>query len=148
MKLKAALDNFDEESRITGLLCKDKSLAQQQFLEESDINTLVERFHLTGEMPQLTTLPAYADYEGIFDFQSAMNTIRAAQETFMTLPAKLRARFHNEPQEFLDFCNDPENLEEARKLGLLKPQEPAPAPAPIETTPTPTPAPPEAGKTA
>lgn len=148
MKLKAALDNFDEESRRTGLLCKDKSLTQQQFLEESDINTLVERFHLTGEMPQLQQLPAYTDYEGIFDFQTAMNTIRAAEETFMTLPAKLRARFHNEPQEFLEFCSDPENKDEARKLGLLKPEEPTPAPPAIEPTPTPTPAPTGAGETA
>lgn len=118
--------NYDmnEASDASGLACKDKSLAQQQFKEEADINTIVERFHLTGQVPQLAHLPQYGDYEGIFDFQSAMNTIRSAQEQFMSLPANIRARFHNEPQEFLEFCNNKENHAEARKLGILAPESP------------------------
>lgn len=120
----------DDASMQTGLRCKDPTLAQQQFQEECDINTIVERFHLTGEMPQLQQLPAYDDYHGIFDFQTAMNSIRKANETFMELPAKLRARFHNEPQEFLEFCANEENHDEARKLGILRPE---PIPAPQET---------------
>lgn len=111
----------DKASKESGLHCKDPSLAQQHFAEECDINTIVERFHLTGEVPQLQQLPSFDDYEGVFDFQTAMNTIRSSQETFMSLPAKLRARFHNDPQEFLEFCSDQDNHDEARKLGLLKP---------------------------
>ena len=122
IKLKAQLDNFDQDSIRTGLKCLDKSLAQQQFKEDSDINTLVERFHLTGEMPQLTQLPTYQDFDNIFDFQTAMNAIRSANETFMSLPAQLRARFHNDPQEFLAFTSDEQNLPEARKLGILSPE--------------------------
>lgn len=104
----------------SGLNCKDKTLTQQSFKEECDINTIVERFGLTGEMPQVLHLPAYGDYEGIFDFQTAMNAIRQAQESFMNLPAKLRARFHNEPQELLEFCADANNKDEAIKLGLVE----------------------------
>lgn len=116
--------NYDmnEVSEQTSLACKDKTLTQQSFKEEADINTIVERFHLTGQLPQFNQLPQYADYEGIFDFQDAMNVIREAQETFMELPANLRARFHNNPQEFLEFCGDPENLPEAKKLGILSPE--------------------------
>lgn len=35
----------------SGLRCEDATRAQQQFKEESDINTIVARFGLTGEMP-------------------------------------------------------------------------------------------------
>lgn len=120
IKLKQAYDDHMPASDETGLHCKDPSLAQQHFLEDSDINTIVARFHLTGEVPQLQQLPSYADYgDQIFDFQSAMNAVRHATETFMQLPADLRARFHNDPQEFLQFTSDAGNMPEARKLGIL-----------------------------
>lgn len=113
----------DQASRESGLDCKDKSLAQQHFRDEVDINTIVERFGLTGMLPQVIALPQSGDFTGIFDFQSAMNTVRLAQEQFMALPAKMRARFHNNPQELLVFLEDDENRPEAEKLGLVKPVE-------------------------
>lgn len=122
----------------SALHCKDKTLAQQQFRDEVDINTIVERFGLTGELPDDLRLPQYGDYTGIFDFQSAMNTVRQATENFMQLPAKMRARFNNDPQQLLEFLDDDDNRPEAEKLGLVnkKPE----APAPVEP---PTPAPKE-----
>lgn len=122
----------------SALKCADKTLARQEFKEETDINTLVERFHVTGELPQNVRMPTYGDFTGVFDFQTAMNAIRSAQESFDQMPANVRARFHNDTQEFLEFCSDPENKEEAIKLGLVDkpPQTPQPTPA---RAPTPTP---------
>jgi len=125
--------NYDADSvsQETGLLCEDKSLAQQQFLEESDINTIVRRFNLTGQLPDNVRAPQYADFEAVFDFQTAMNAIRSAEESFMAMPAAVRSRFSNDPQLFVEFCSDPGNLDEARKLGLAMPlpvdKSPAPA---------------------
>lgn len=115
--------NYDVEqaSSDSGLKCEDPSLCQQQFLEESDINTLVERFGLTGEMPASVVVPQYGDFSGIGDFQSAMNAVLAAQANFMELPAKVRARFDHDPQKLLEFVSDAANADEARSLGLLKP---------------------------
>lgn len=113
----------------SALECKDPTLAQQQFAEESDINFIANKFHLTGEVPTVLNLPKYGDFEGIFDFQSAQNSVRIALEQFMTLPAKLRTRFDNKPQKLLDFLENPENKEEAEFLGLTnKPQDPPQAP--------------------
>lgn len=114
--------NYDmnEAGDESGLACKDPTLTQQSFKDEADINTLVERFHLTGEMPQLQQLPSYDDYTGLFDYQTAMNAVIAARQTFESLPAKTRARFHNEPQEFLEFFEDPENRPEAIRMGLIQ----------------------------
>lgn len=133
--------NYDmnEASRKSGLHCKDKTRTQQHFKEECDINTIVQRFGLTGELPTTVQTPTYGDYTGIFDFQSAMNKVVEAQQNFMTLPAKIRARFHNDPQELLEFVTDESNRPEAEKLGLVER-----APQPTEASPTPSGAPPAA----
>lgn len=138
--------NYDtkQHSDDTGLACPEPTLTQQQFLEESDINFIAERFGLTGEMPQVLKLPAYGDFEGIYDFQSAQNQVREAETSFMTLPAKVRARFNNNPQQLLEFVEDEANREEAIFMGLVKrpevePQSPPAAPQPAGKGDTPTP---------
>lgn len=120
MQLKMAYDDHMPESNRTGLHCRDQTKTQQQFKDETNILTIVERFGLTGEMPQVLHLPEYGDFTGIFDFQSAQNTIRFAQEQFMSLPANMRARFHNDPQELLEFVANDDNRAEAEKLGLVE----------------------------
>lgn len=116
--------NYDTEkaSREAGLKCKDVTRTQQNFAEEADINTIVNRFLRTGVMPNsIDAPPQFADFEEVFDFQSAMNTIRAAQESFNALPARTRARFGNDPHEFVAFCSDENNAEEMIKMGLRVP---------------------------
>jgi len=131
MLFASAYDNFDDRSVETGLKCLDDSLTQQQFRDESDINNIVDRFMKTGHLPDPVSMPQYVDYEGVFDFQSAMNVVRQADENFMRMDAKVRSRFHNSPQEFLEFFADPANAEEAVRLGLAvsKPKESPPVDA-------------------
>jgi phage internal scaffolding protein len=136
MKLVSALDNFDVLSEKTGLICLDDSLTQQQFKEESDINTIVNRFLKTGVLPTPNTFPQYVDFEGVFDYQSAMNLVRAADESFMRMDAKVRSRFNNSPQEFLEFFANPANAQEAIRLGLAIPQPSAVTNVTEEVTPS------------
>lgn len=122
----------------SGLQCNDPTLTQQSFKDEVDINTLVERFGLTGEMPQLQQLPSFGDFEGIFDYQTAQNAVVAARETFQSLPAKLRTKFDNDPQKFISFFDDEENRAEAIKLGLIeRPKDPQPLQKQGDTPTTP-----------
>ena len=114
--------DMDLASDQTGLKCLDPSLTQQQFKEESDINTIVDRFMKSGVLPNPVNMPQYMDTEGVFDFQTAMNYVRQADENFMRMDAKVRARFNNSPQEFLTFFADPANTDEAIRLGLAIPQ--------------------------
>ena len=118
--------DVDQVSNETGLRCDDPSLTQQQFKEEADINTIVDRFLKSGVLPTAVNMPQYVDYEGVFDFQSAMNVVRQADENFMRLDAKVRVRFNNSPQAFLEFFANPENAEEAVRLGLAIPKAPLP----------------------
>lgn len=103
----------------TGLDCSEsEDMAKQEFKEEVDINTLVRRFHISGELPQGVRLPEYGDYTGVHDYHSAANAIAQANEAFDTMPAEIRERFGNDPAAFVDFCLDSNNLAEARKMGL------------------------------
>lgn len=123
--------DVDAVSRETGLECKDASLAKQSFAEEVDINTIIRRFGLSGELPENVRMPVNADFEEVFDFQSAMNRIVEAREAFDAMPAHVRARFANDAAKFVDFCSDEANRDEAIKLGLVpKPVAAAPAAAP------------------
>lgn len=128
--------NYDSDalSEETGLRCEDESRTEQEHAEEADINYIADRFLRTGEAPQVLNLPTPMDFDGIFDFQTAMNTIAQAREEFMTLPAKVRTRFSNDPAQLLEFVNNNENREEAIKLGFIPKPEPAPEPQPVVKT--------------
>ncbi len=123
--------NYDRDvaSNDSGLECLDPTMAQQQFREECDINTIMERFGRTGELIAPVRMPQYGDFDGVNDYHSAMNAIVEAQTAFEALPAKVRARFSNDPAEFLEFVYNEENREEAIRLGLV--EAPLQAPAPV-----------------
>lgn len=113
--------NYDGDvvSYETGLFCEDESLAQQYMRDECDINVMVERFSRTGIPDAPPVVPGVVDFDEVFDFQSAMNVVVEAQRGFMELPAKLRARFSNDPAQFLAFVHDESNRDEAVLLGLI-----------------------------
>jgi phage internal scaffolding protein len=110
--------NVDYVSNQYGVECLDESLAVQSAAIDADINTIVRRFGITGELPQDVRVPLLDDFDQVFDFQSAQNALVAARESFMQMPADVRDRFQNDPHRFVEFCSNPANLPEMRKLGL------------------------------
>jgi len=116
----------DVESELAGLSCGDPSRTQQQFSEECDINTIVRRFGVTGQVPTTLRAPLQGDFH-VMDYHGAMNALVAASESFEKLPADVRYRFRNDPGLFVEFCSDEANRDEATKLGLRFPQAAAPA---------------------
>lgn len=119
-------------SVATGLRCEDPSMAVQSQKDESDINTIVRNFGVTGRVPVAVRLPEYGDFEGIDDYRSAIEAVRAAEASFMAVPAAIRERFHHDPQAFADFCTKSENLTQLREWGLA-PTPPAPEVPPAAT---------------
>ena len=69
-----------------------------------------------------------AIFSGAPDFHTAMNLVRKAQEEFVRVPAHVRARFRNDPQEFMNFFENPDNYAEALKLGLVNARPPSGTP--------------------
>lgn len=106
----------------SALECKDKTLAQQHMKDECDINVLVKRFVVTGEIPMLTLPPMQGDFSDAPTYQDALNLMVEAQRSFMQHPAEVRARFQNDPAQFVDFCSNEQNRDEMRRMGLFSPE--------------------------
>jgi len=113
--------NYDTNaaSDESGLACEEPTLAQQHFKDECDINNILRQFNITGLLPEAPLSPRYGDFSGITDYHSALNAVIAAEDGFMELPADLRARFLNDPENLINFLNDESNKDEAIKLGLV-----------------------------
>ncbi|AXH73030.1 MAG: internal scaffolding protein [Microviridae sp.] len=132
---------FPEESSFQ---CFKPSRTKQSFKDECDINKIMAQFQTSGVL-EFTTRhePQYGDVTGL-DFVQAMNTVATARDMFQAMPAHLRERFANNPANFLDFVQDPENRLEAERLGLVQKKQPqqatqtgAGAPLTSSTIPTP-----------
>jgi len=121
-----------------------ESKTQQQFKDETNINNIMARYEKTGLIDHLNNrAPNYGDFTEVDDYQSAVNKIMLADEYFMELPAKIRAHFNNNPAEFLEFTENPENMDAMIEMGLAYAPEPPPEvaePSEPEITPQ---APPE-----
>jgi phage internal scaffolding protein len=112
--------DLDAASNESGLGCEDPSLAQQHFKEECDINTILQKFNITGLLPENPLSPRYGDFTGISDYHTALNRVIAAQDEFDGLPAQIRARFENDPEQLINFLEDENNRPEAEALGLVE----------------------------
>lgn len=116
--------------RRVSLSFPTKGRTRQSFKAECDINNIMSRFRKTGVLDFTSRYEAqYGDVTAV-DFTAAMNTVAQARGMFFAMPAHIRDRFGNKPENFLAFVQNPANKDEARHLGLLKPEVPAPIPAP------------------
>lgn len=131
-------NNYDRNaaSEESALVCADESKTKQSFKEETDINEIVRRFGLTGQLPgDGIRAPTYGDFTEVVDFHTAMNAVAQARESFDKLPAEVRTRFNNDPGAFVDFCSQPENGPELEKMGLKAPKPAAAGPEPTPRAP-------------
>lgn len=100
---------------------KNDEQVQQSFKDDADINKIIARGKKTGIFG--TGIPGnrkarFGDFTSI-DYMTMMNQVADVESQFMTLSPKLRTRFKNDPYQLIRFVEDPDNLEEARRLKLL-----------------------------
>lgn len=124
MKLRSQYNyKHRANSEKAALRTKLPSRTQQNFKDETDINQIVRRLGVTGMLPQRKDTPLSIDFsENAHDFKSANNLIVAAKVSFAGLDAAVRKRFGNDPATMIEFLDNPHNLDEARKLGIILPQ--------------------------
>lgn len=136
---RVTFDNLQLD-RKTGELVPIPSMTKQSFVKECDINNILKQFSATGVLTHVRAnvgAGVYQDLPDAIDFQDSVNTIKAAEAAFMTLPAKVRREFGDEPAQFLAFCSkldDPAIRARASELGLLK-EVPVPPPVKSEDPP-------------
>lgn len=121
---------FDENGllvrRRVRLVCTDPSRTKQAMKAECDINGIMKQFERTGVITHIAKRDAYfADVSVVPDFAQAVQVVRDAEQMFLSLPAKLRLEFDNDPAKYVAFCADPANAARMVELGLVdKPPEP------------------------
>lgn len=112
------------------------SLAKQSFLKETDINNIMRKFEKDGLLEHVNTHKGdYGNFIGYEDYHSSLNSILLAEEAFLTIPSKIRATFNNDPVQFLEFAQNPENLDKMIEMGLAPAREPVRAPGDPPDTP-------------
>jgi len=94
-----------------------ESIVQQQFRDEVDVNTIVRRFGLTGQVPAMQGPGVYGDFTGITDYESALARIEETRERFMELPPEVREQFNNNPGELARYVEGSTEEDWKRRFG-------------------------------
>ena len=97
-----------------------EGLTKQSMKDETDINLIMKRYIKTGMVNFVNRNQAQYMEAPEIDFQTAMEVVTEANNTFSEMPAELRKRFSNDPGVFMDFVHDSANVEEMIALGLAE----------------------------
>lgn len=100
------------------------SLTQQQFLDESDINSIIARYKVHGVVNSSGREPMYGDFSNMPSYQEALDIVNRGADIFMSLSSDIRGRFDNDPSKFLEFANDEANRDDLIKWGLVPKPDP------------------------
>jgi len=127
--MKTIITERPDGSRRVSYCFKDEvSLTRQEFKDECDLELTIKRFSRTDEGRQALAKAQgfiggrFEDVSDIPDYRTALDQVQRAKEAFERLPAMLRKRFDNDAALFLDFVDNPANLDELISLGLAKPK--------------------------
>lgn len=105
------------------------SMTKQSEMDACDIHNVLKQYSPAGLQQLISENQArgqYAELPDEIDYQAALNTVLVAEQSFATLPAKIRERFNNDPAQLLAFMANPNNQDEAIKLGLSTDLRPEP----------------------
>lgn len=94
-------------------------LTEQAHKKQCDINHILKDYQRTRLLKHVNNNQGRYDDITPMEFQDAMRIVAKSQQMFEQLPANIRKRFHNDPSEFLEFTQSPENRMELQKMGLL-----------------------------
>lgn len=117
LKIKSRFNNH--QPREYGFKPVGESMTQQQFEKETNVNNIMAKYKKTGLLTHYKHHQGnFGDFSTIEDYQTSLNKIMQAQDSFESLPSEVRSKFFNDPGKLIDFLSKPENDEEAIALGL------------------------------
>lgn len=111
---------------------KDIRITVQADANSVDINKMIERIEKGGMLPALKSgQPFYGDVSSFDGLADSLMKVQEAEHLFMTMSAKIRERFDNDPVKMIEFLSNEENRSEAEELGMVLPRIENTPPAPI-----------------
>lgn len=118
---KTAYKLGDDE--ILATFNTEESLTNQADAQEADINIIVKKYGITGQMPQVTGLqPLYGEFTDANDYRTMLDKVNAAKDAFQEIPAHIRKEFDNDPAKFIQFAADEKNIDKLREWKLAVPK--------------------------
>lgn len=129
-----------QRKRLVVSFKESESRTKQMFREGTRIDNVLKRYATAGVdsamapwlfAQNMANAPFGIDQGK--DYHAQLSAVTKVRQYFEALPAKVRARFGNDPSQLLDFLGDDRNRDEAVKLGLVKAPE---APIPPSARPT------------
>lgn len=103
------------------LIC-GPSRTRQSFQDECDVNLIVERFAVAGELP-VASEQGFGDVSEVPDFAGSMDVVLRGQRMFDELPASWRRVFAGDARRFVEFIDkipvDSGAYDVAVELGLI-----------------------------
>lgn len=147
-------DHYIPHARVQ-IDCSAGGRTKQQFADECNINNIMSKFEKNQLIEHVNEHKGdYGDFATFESYHDSVNRVIEAQDAFMTVPAKIRAKFNNDPASFLAYVQDPANADSMIEMGLAhgdrselhqtqplpsgpaNPPEPNPEPATAPTVPT------------
>ncbi len=104
--------------RLPVISPKGQEPAQQQFKQDCDINTIMQRLHKNEAINHVSKYQTEYGFTSPTSYHQSLNIITRADSMFNDLPSKVRNEFANNPQAFLAFVQDPKNQDRAKELGI------------------------------
>jgi len=100
----------------------EKIIVEQHHKDEVNINNIIKRhgMDMIAKTAMLNQGEYIMDDNPTNDFQEAMFIVTKANETFSQMPSELRKKFNNSPAEYMDFIQNPANIDEMVSLGLAQ----------------------------
>lgn len=111
-------------------------ITKQSMAEQCDVNFILGQYQRTGIITHTNpAAPMFADLPPVMDLQQAMEVMQEAEASFLSLPAKVREEFGNDPVALLEAVQDPSQRERLVSLGIIEAppqqaQEPPTPPSP------------------
>jgi hypothetical protein len=96
----------------------DDGMTEQAHKDEVSIQNIVKRAQRGEPIPQVENAQWGVDTLGQPDFDQAQNIIANTQAMFEQLPSQIRTMCGNNPGNFLEFYEDPDNINYLKKAGL------------------------------
>lgn len=94
-------------------------VTEQAHKDTCDVNKIIRKYDKQGLITHVSRFEAkFGDVTGL-EFKAAQDKVIAAQAMFNELPSEIRNRFGNDPSKLLSFMDNPDNRDEAIKLGLI-----------------------------
>ncbi|RLA51446.1 MAG: hypothetical protein DRQ98_11485 [Gammaproteobacteria bacterium] len=96
----------------------EPTMAKQSFQAECNINNIMAKYQKTGVVDHINNHQANYGDTTSDSFHDSMNIIADANSMFEELPSKVRKYFRNDPAQFLDYVQDPNNQDNLVDMGL------------------------------